>query len=42
MAHREVAQDVFGKFSETLEDIAKVETQSRTKGRSMGIILSPK
>jgi translation initiation factor IF-3 len=42
MAHRDMAQNVFGKFSEALEDIAKVETQARSKGRSMGIILSPK
>ncbi len=42
MAHREMAQNVFEGFTKALEDIAKIETQPRSKGRSMGIILSPK
>ncbi len=42
IAHKDLARDVFGKFSESLDDIAKVETQSKSKGRNMGIILSPK
>ncbi len=42
MAHRDLASVVFGEVTKALEDIAKVETQSKTKGRSMGIILTPK
>lgn len=41
-AHVEIAQDVFGEFTKAMEDIAKVETQSKSTGRSKGIILSPK
>ncbi len=41
-AHREVAEKVFEVFVKTLEDIAKVEPHSKSAGRSMGIILSPK
>lgn len=42
MAHKGMAVDVFGEVTKSLEDIAKVETQSKSKGRSMGIILTPK
>lgn len=42
MAHKDMAVDVFGEVTKSLEDIAKVETQSKSKGRSMGIILTPK
>lgn len=41
-AHAEIAQDVFEEFTKAMEDIAKVETQSKSTGRSKGIILSPK
>jgi translation initiation factor IF-3 len=41
MRHKEVAQDVFDVFTKALEDIAKVETLSKSKGRSVSIILSP-
>lgn len=41
MRHKEVAQDVFDVFIKALEDIAKVETLSKAKGRSVSIILSP-
>ncbi len=42
MAHRDMAVVVFEEVTKALGDIAKVETQSKTKGRSMGIILTPK
>ncbi|MDR4504593.1 MAG: translation initiation factor IF-3 [Candidatus Scalindua sp.] len=41
MRHKEAAQDVFDVFIKALEDIAKVETLSKSKGRSVSIILSP-
>ena len=41
-AHRELAQEVFDVFTTSLEDIAKVEPQSKSTGRNMGITLSPR
>ncbi|MFQ5965868.1 MAG: translation initiation factor IF-3 [Candidatus Scalinduaceae bacterium] len=42
MAHKEIAKYVFEEFTKVLEDIAKVEPQSKSTGRSVGIILTPK
>jgi translation initiation factor IF-3 len=42
MAHKGMAKDVFDKVIIAVEDIAKVETQSKSKGRSIGVILTPK
>ncbi|MDR4496373.1 MAG: translation initiation factor IF-3 [Candidatus Scalindua sp.] len=41
MRHKENAQDVFDVFIKALEDIAKVETLSKAKGRNISIILTP-
>ena len=42
MAHRELGFDVLGRFSGFLEDVAKVEQESRVEGRRMTMILTPK
>jgi translation initiation factor IF-3 len=41
-AHKDMAKDIFDEVIRSLEDIAKVETQAKSTGRSMGIILTPK
>jgi len=42
MAHRELGYDVLAKFSTFLEDVAKIEQQSRIEGRRMTMVLAPK
>ena len=41
-AHRDMAKEIFDEIIRSLEDIAKVESQAKSTGRSMGIILTPK
>ncbi len=41
-AHRDMANGIFEEITRSLEDIAKVESQAKSTGRSMGVILAPK
>lgn len=41
-AHKDMAKEIFDEIIRSLEDIAKVESQAKSTGRSMGIILAPK
>ncbi len=41
-AHKDMAKEIFDEIIRSLEDIAKVESQAKATGRSMGIILAPK
>ena len=41
-AHKDMAKDIFDEIIRSLADIAKVESQAKSTGRSMGIILTPK
>jgi len=42
MAHRELGYDVLSRFSARLEDVAKVEQDSRVEGRRMTMVLAPR
>jgi len=41
-SHKDMAKEIFDEVIRSLEDIAKVESQAKSTGRSMGIILTPK
>ncbi len=41
-AHKDMAKEIFDEIIRSLEDVAKVESQAKSTGRSMGIILTPK
>ena len=41
-AHKDMANEIFDEIIKSLEDIAKVESQAKSTGRSIGIILTPK
>lgn len=41
-AYKDMANEIFDEIVRSLEDIAKVESQAKSTGRSMGIILTPK
>jgi len=42
MAHRELGYQVLKKFAAHLEDVAKIERDSRVEGRRMTMVLVPK